>query len=331
MKLSEPNELERFQIGNLLGEGADLQVFEAMDIESGAPVVIKRPHPTLISRNIHGNIEDRSLLQAELRDRIENPTALVQLHLMTEPGQFVWYFGDDPGHPYSVQVEERATGMPLVGGVTDMVRGYPVALPLNLFVLYPPKEYRGRELTNPALTTLDVIERIYEEGYLAQDLGPQNVFYSPGSAKYSVIDLGTLRKPSMATSRHPPLDLNDIIFHIFISYTTPEPPPRDPAGFVQAKETRLSGTLEKKTEAYSKKYAVLGSERAEAALRILYNLGRRAYVSPAQFREEFQDYLLAVKSVERDCATVEAWREAINGLKLPYWKKYLFDAETELN
>ena len=331
MKLSDPEELERFQIGDLLGEGADLQVFKATDIESGEPVVIKRPHPTLISRNMHGNIEGRSLLQAELRARIENPSSLVRLQLMTQPGQFAWYFGDDLAHPYSVQVEERAKGIPLIGGVSDMVRGYPVALPLNLFVLFPPKKFRCRELTNPALTTLDVVESFYGEGYLAQDLGPQNVFYSPGSAKSSVIDLGTLRKPSMVTSRHPPLDLNDVLFHIFMSYTTLEPPPRDPAGFALTKEIRLSGTLERKTEAYAREYGEWGDDRAKAALKILYNLGRRVYVSLAQFREEFQEYLLVANSVERDYATVEAWREALNGLKLPYWRKYLFDAESELN
>ncbi len=168
-------------------------------------------------------------------------------------------------------------------------------------------------------------------GYLAQDLGPQNVFYSPGSGTSRVIDLGTLREPSQATRRRPPFDLNDVLFDIFRLYTTPDTPPRDAAQFAQTKESRLSGTVERKAEALSREFAVADAGRAEAAMKILSTIGERGYDSCGWFREDFRDYLAAAESADRDSAAEEAWREAVRGLRSPYWKKYLFDADRELN
>ncbi len=330
MRLSRSEEIGRFELGRLLGEGADLQVFAATDTESGEPVVVKRPHPTLVSRNMHGDVEKRTLLQADIRTRIEDMASLVKLHTLTERDSFGWYFGDDLGNPYSVQVEERAKGVPLVGSVSDMIRGHPAGLPLNLFVLHPSSEHIGRGYANPALSALGVIERFYEEGYLAQDLGPQNVFFSPASGTSSIIDLGTLREPSAATARRPAFDLNDILFDVFRLYTTPDKPLREPEQLARTREFRLSGTLERKAESLSKEYAATDTGRADSALKILSTIGRREYDSPARFRADFQNYLAAAEAVERDGDAQEAWRAALRELKSPYWKKYLFDADTEL-
>ena len=330
MKLSSPKELMRFQLEGFLGEGADLQVFAATDTESGEPVAIKRPHPTLVSRNIHRDVESRALLQAETRTRFESVSGLLRLHMLTEPDSFSWYFGDDLDHLYTVQVEERARGIPLVGSVSDMVRGHPVALPLNLFVLHPSKSYLSYGYENPVLTILDIIERFYEAGYLAQDLGPQNVFYSPGSGTSVVIDLGTLREPSEATRRRPAFDLNDILFDIFRLYTTPDKPPADAAGFSQAREFRLSGTLERKAETLSKEFSAADAGRAEAALRILSAIGERSYDSPALFGSHLREYLSAAQPSDEDIPAENVWRDALRALRAPYWKKYLFDADDEL-
>ena len=255
---------------------------------------------------------------------------LVKLHKLTERDSFGWYFGDDLDNPYSVQVEERAKGLPLVGGVSDLVRGHPVGLPLNLFVLYPSSEYIGRGYSNPALSALGVIERFYEEGYLAQDLGPQNVFFSPASGTSRVIDLGTLREPSEATPRRPAFDLNDILFDVFRLYTTPEEPLREPERFARTREFRLSGTLERKTEALSKEYAMAATRQADSALKILSAIGRREYDSPTRFKADFRDYLAAAESVKRDADAEDSWRTALRELRSPYWKKYLFAAAAEL-
>ena len=330
MKLSSPKELIRFQLQELLGEGADLQVFAAMDIQSGEPVVVKRAHPSLVSRNMHRDVEARTLLQADLRTRMGNVNGIVRLRMLTEPDSFAWYFGDDPGHPYSVQVEDRAKGIPLVGGISDRVRGHPVGLPLNLFVLHPARSYISYGHENPVFTVLGIIKRIYEMGYLAQDLGPQNVFYSPASGASRVIDLGTVREPSEDTRRRPAFDLNDILFDIFRLYSTPDMPPRDAVQFAQTGDSGLSGTLERKAESLSRKFSATSAGRAEASLNILSAIGERGYVSLNQFRTDFQHYLAATESMDRNPATEEAWHQAIQELRSPYWKKYLFDADSEL-
>ena len=316
----EPEEIGRFELGGLLGEGADMQAFGAVDSESGARVVVKRPHPTLVSRGMHGEVERRTRLQAEVRARIGDVKGLVRLYGLSERGSFGWYFGDELGHPYPVLVEERAKGIPLLGGVSDMIRGHPVGLPLNLFALHPAKGYVSQGYENPVFTVLGVIERVYETGYLAQDLGPQNVFYSPGSGESVVIDLGTLGEPSAATSRRPAFDLNDILFDVFRLYTTPESPPREATGFARAREFRLSGTLERRAEALSREYAGVGGGRTEAALEILSRIGRRGYESAARFGADLRGYLAAERGDAED-----VWREALDGLKSGYWRKYLFD------
>ena len=141
---SPHHSLERFHLGDVLGEGADMQVFAATDLESGQQCVVKRPHPSLIARNIHDDVERRMTLQAELRSEGGVSAGLPGLLTFTAPDTFGWYFGDDPGNPYAVQVEERAVGIPLLGSVADQVRGHPVGLPLNLFALHPSNRHIER-------------------------------------------------------------------------------------------------------------------------------------------------------------------------------------------
>ncbi len=327
--LSDSEDLKRFILGDLLGEGADMQAFEATDADTGDQVVVKRPHPSLVSRYMHRTVEARTLLQAEMRTRVGDANGLVRLRLVAEADSFSWYFGDDLGHPYIALVEERAEGVPLMGGISDMVRGHPVSLPLNLFALFPPANCGFRQLENPARAVLDIIERFYELGFLAEDLGPQNVFYSPYSRASKVIDLGALRKPSEGTSRHPPFDLNDALFDVFRFYTTPDTPPRDPADFERTREIRVSGSLERKAETLSKEYAMSDSAGTETALKILSRVARREFKTTAQFRLDFTEYLAALDSRPSDAVAEKAWLEAARRLKSPYWGKYLFDPDIE--
>ena len=307
-----------------------MQAFEATDIQTHEQVVVKRPHTALVSRDMHRNVEARIRLQAELRTRMGGVNGIVRLRMLTRPNSFTWYFGDDPGHPYSVQVEERAKGVPLVGGISDMVRGHPVSLPLNLFVLFPPASYGRRQLANPALTVLDITERFRQLGFLAEDLSPQNVFYSPASGSSKVIDLGALRKPSAGTSRRAPFDLNDVLFDAFRSYATPDPPPRDAASFELTREVRVSGPLKRKAETLSAEYSLSGHDGAETALKILSKIARREFDTAAQFKLDFLEYLAASESQPRDAVAEEAWLGALRCLKSAYWRKYLFDPDSEL-
>lgn len=330
--MKSPSDLERFQLGEPLGEGADMQVFAATDLETGNHCVIKRPHPSLVSRNIHDDVERRVSLQAKLRSEEIGIDSLPRLLAITVPDEFEWYFGDKLKHAYSVQVEERAIGIPLLGSVRDQVRGHSVGLPINLFALHPSTEHLQRNIEDPSFVALRVIERCFDLGFLAGDLGPRNLFYSPATGDVKIIDLGSLRRPVSAGRRTRALDLNDILFEFFQFYTTPDGLPASPEGFTQVREHRFSGTLERMAQSMSEAYSTAsGAGQRDAADAILESIARRSYHSVADFRSDFQAYLFEAASRPRSAATDGAWSSALKELRETYWAKYLFDADLDLS
>ena len=68
------SELAQFELREVLGEGADFQVFAGRHLDTGADVVFKRPHPTLVSRNQHQEVEaaihDLARIRSELNGEI---------------------------------------------------------------------------------------------------------------------------------------------------------------------------------------------------------------------------------------------------------------------
>ena len=328
---SPHRDLERFQLGGLLGEGADMQVFAATDVESGLPCVVKRPHPSLISRNIHDDVERRMSLQAELRSEGGVWAGLPGLLTVTAPDAFGWYFGDDLSNSYAVQVEERAVGIPLLGSVADQVRGHPVGLPLNLFILHPSTMHIERCIENPTLTVLRIIEQCLELGLLAGDLGPRNLFYSPGTGRATVIDLGALRRPEPKSARSPEFDLNNILFEFFQFYTTPAEHPTSSDDYTRVSEHRLVGSLERMVQSMVEKYSALtNSQQRDSAQTILTGLAERRYQSVGEFRTDFEVYLEeAVREPPSEYVN-GAWSTAVERLREPYWTKYLFHADSEL-
>ena len=316
--LTYPTILERFELGEMLGEGADMQVFAAMDRESGDAVVVKRAHPSLVSRGIHDDVERRVGLQAGLRMGDSGFKGLPRLIGLTDPDGFSEVFGDELGNAYSVLVEERAGGVPLIGSVADQVRGHPVGLPMNLFALHPSGAWLAKGFENPALTALRVIERCFEMGWLAGDLGPRNVFYAPDSGEATVIDLGNLRRSSPATARRAAFDLNDTMFEFFQFYATPNSAPESVDAFAAVSERRLSGSLERMAEGLARSYAGAVKAQGDAARGILERIGRRGYSEVGEFREDFGAYLSAVPTAEDG-----VWAEAAEGLRGDYWGRFL--------
>ena len=309
-----------------------MQVFAALDLETGDDCVVKRPHPSLVTRNLHDDVERRTSLQAELRANGPGLVGLPQLLAVTAPDRLEWYFGDDLGNAYSVQVERRARGVPLLGSIGDQVRRLPVALPINLFVLHPSAEHLRRNLEDPSLTVLGVIEGCLDLGFLAGDLGPRNLFYSPRTGDATVIDLGSLNRPRQEGRRTRALDLNDVLFEFFQFYTSPDSLPTSPEAFTRISEQRHSGTLERMARSMGEKYEEsCGGEQRDAAGAILHGIAQRTYQSVSDFRSDFKSYLNGTAARLRHSPTEHAWSSALNGLRDSYWTKYLFDANRELS
>ena len=328
----EPEGLQRFRLGQPIGEGADLQVFAATDVATGDEVVVKRPHPSLVSRNIHDEVERQVALQVSLRSQDTGLVGLPDLYAVTGLDRFEWFFGDDLGHPYSVHIEARAAGVPLIGNISDQVRGLPVALPMNLFVLHPSTVHLDRNIRCPSLTVLDIIERCHELGFLAGDLGPRNVFYSPRSGQTTVVDLGALRQAESPATRRRQFDINDTLFEFFQFYGTYEAAPTSVEGYAYVAEGRHSGRLDGMAEALARSFASSTEpDQRVAAEAILRRIGSREYQTVPPFRRDFSLYLSGSAAKPRTAQSDELWESALVGLRDPYWTRFAFDARAELS
>ena len=331
--LDDPRVLRRFRLGALLGEGADSQAFLAADSlgdgggeAAEAAVVVKRAHPSLVSRGLHGEVERRMAAQARFRREFA-PEALPRLLAATRADRFEWLFGDDLGNPYMALAEERARGVPLVGSAADQVLGRPVGLPMSLFVLHPPP---GTRALSPAMDVLRLIEQCAERGSLALDLGPRNVFYAPAERRTTVVDLGGLAEPRAAARRREALDVNDALLEFFAAYSTPGDNPRTADGHLEVREVRLSGGIERRARTLADEFSARGGggRRTETARHILDRIGRRAYEDAADFRADFLAHARAADEESSwDDETSQAWRSALGWLRAAHWGKFAFDGE----
>ena len=163
-------DIARFRVEGLLGEGADLQVFAATDTVSGDAVVVKRPQPTLVQRGQHHDVERRIRRVQSLRDELAGSLRHVVevIGIATVEGRKS-PFGDSLGHGYTVAVERRATGLPLVGSPGDAIRGMPIGLPQNLFARHPIVTHGTRGAFSIAKDLMDAVEVLHGAGYLLLD------------------------------------------------------------------------------------------------------------------------------------------------------------------
>ena len=324
--LDDPSALRRLSLGALLGEGADSQAFLASDSlgEVRDAVVVKRAHPSLTRRGLHDDVERRMVAQARFRREFA-PESLPRLLAATRADDFAWLFGDDLANPYMALAEERARGVPLVGSAADQVRGRPVGLPMSLFALHPPAGTRAK---SPAMAVLRLIEFCAERGMMALDLGPRNVFHDPSERRTTVVDLGGLTKPSAPSRRREALDVNDALLEFFAAYTTPNAAPRTAAGHLEVREVRLSGGIKRRARTLADEFSTraAGVRRSETAQHILDRIGRRAYQTPADFREDFLAHAqTADEESPWDDERTAAWRTALGWLGGEHWGKFAFD------
>ena len=324
----ESVDLDRYRLGPLIGEGADRQVFAATDLETGDQVVLKRPHPTLLVRGQHRD------------SRMPDPRAALGVDVphvsrlvgFSPTAHHDAYFGDSLKNEYTVTVEERARGVPLVGGVVDGLMGQPIGVPLNLFCLYHVTTYPGRGAASVVLDVLSVVDQFYQAGVLLMDLRPQNVFYVPGTSEVSIVDVGAGRPVAEVTSRRPSVDIHDLFLDLFRWYSTPNEPSGDLHEWGRADELDLPPAFDAAVARLATLYESVQHplERA-AALGILESIAGREFAGVGEFAGEFGRFLEArAARLRRDEAVSEKWQEALSMLERPYWTRYLFDAELEL-
>ena len=334
--LMEEVDLDRYELMGRLGSGADYDVRAAIDRETGRQVALKRPVPQAISRKQHYNIEERTGRMIEACRRV-GPTTGVLCPILGYTGRAVHdhYFQDDLAEEYTVIVQARAEGIPLLGDMMSRVTGVPVGAGQNLFAVFPLVQAPAVPAFPVHNQILDLQQAYLEAGYILLDMRPQNVFYQPATGRISVIDTGALSGPDSEPPRgRPPFDVNDACLELVKFYTTPDEPPQQANGYRDARNLRPIISWREEIDGLGR-LLTQASGPVEASGRVVLDkLGGRTYTEYNEFRADLNAYLQAV--LERDRAlpdfpeAEEAWTGALGWLREEYWTRFLFDAETEL-
>ena len=329
--------LDRFELIGPLGSGADYDVRAGLDRETGQEVVLKRPSPQAVRRQMHGPIEERTTRTLEAYEKAGQHCDVVPRVIgITEAGIHDDYFSDDVGQPYRVRVEERAAGIPLVGDPRSRILRVPIGLGQNLFALHPlvaPPGSGGWPVQEQLLAAQEVFEAA---GYALLDLGPHNVFYSPGSGRVALIDAGALVGHGVERTQgnRAAQDVHDFYLEMLKFYVAPELPPLDAAGYYDPYNQRPVISLEEECDELSRAFASAADNLREAASVCIERVRERGYGTVAEFGRDLRECLAVITirnegMAEKDAAT-GAWRTALQRLTESHWTRYLFDAETEL-
>jgi hypothetical protein len=287
---------------------------------------------------MHEGIEARTdrLLQGYQEVGHTIPT-VVPIVGYTERANHDAYFGETLGQTYRVMVEERASGIPLMGDLKARFRGVPIGVGQNLFALFP--------LIQPATTLpfaihqqlLDLEEAFFQAGYVLLDLRPHNVFYQPATGRITVIDCGALADAHGAVSRRGvrPPDIHDFYLEMLKFYTTPQLPPVQASGYREPYGIRPVVNFERELDQMAQQFrTVANSGVQEAAMTIIAQVRQRAYTAFQDFRHDLIAYLEAVHSMHQTLPNLtevrQAWMEALHWLRADYWQHYRFAPETEL-
>lgn len=334
-------DLGRFQLEGVLGSGSDYEVHAATDMETGDPVVVKRPNPDYIARRLHAGVDQLSQRLIEVDASLgDSLPGVCRLAGYAEAGRHDGYFGDSLTDEYWVLVYERARGIPLAADIRDKFRGVPTGLGQNLFAIHPlaPHSSQGHFPVHQQL--LDVEDAFLRAGHLLLDMRPQNVYYDPKEGKIAVIDIGTMPAGGPASQGRTslgegPKDFHDFFAEVFRFYTTPSTPPTSVAGYREPAGMRNIPQFGPQVRGMISSFAATtDAGLGEMATGILHRILDRSYASLEDFRGDLDQYLAALAARNRGLPELpdlkEVWGQALRMLSEGYWQKYLFDPESDL-
>ena len=330
--------LSRFELAGPLGSGADYDVRAAVDRDTGHEVVLKRPSPQAARRQMHGPTEERTERTLEAYRAAGQRCEFVPRVIgVTDAAIHDEYFGDDVGQPYRVRVEERATGIPLVGDPRSRILRVPIGLGQNLFALHPLVS--APDWADwPVQTQLISVQQSFESaGYALLDLGPHNVFYSPGTGRISVIDAGALvgHGTDRAQGNRGPQDVHDFYLEMLKFYVAPDPPPADASGYYDPYNQRPVISLEQECDDLAAAFGTAGGPLSDAARMCIAKIRQRNYSTVSDFADDLRQLLALItirnENLDQRDQALAAWREALNRLNESHWTRYRFDADSELS
>ena len=330
--------LERYQVRGILGAGADYEVRAAVDQETGQTVVLKRPLPQMVSRQLHRSTEARTDRTLQVYQEVGCTIPwVIPILGYTDRAVHDSYFGETLGQEYRVMVEQQALGIPLlVGDFKARIIGVPVGVGQNLFTLFPLAHPEDATPFAVHQQLLDLEESLSRTGYVLLDLRPQNIFFQPASSRVTVIDFGTLLgKDDHNPGRRQRQDIHDFYLEMLKFYTTPQRPPVAVAGYRDGYGLRPVVRFEEELDQMARSFKAASDEEVrDAALSVIEKVRNRAYPAFEDFRRDLTVYLGAVKernqSLPNRAEAWQAWAGALDLLRGDYWRRYVFDPATDL-
>ncbi len=327
---------ERFSLGGLLGLGANYEVYAAIDRETGKDVVLKRPWAQMIRGGQSRHVDELSARLIEVHQLLGNAAPrIAPLVGYSERVRHDGFFGDALPQEYSVVVEERARGVPLVADIKDKFRGVPIGLGQNLFALYPLVQGAFESPATVLEQLLDVEEAFTRVDCLIMDLRPQNAFFDPKQGTITVIDIGMCVDLRTASGPRPAPDIHDCLAELCKFYLAPQSPPTQSNGyrepFGMGPPLGFAKELDRMIQACSD---LATGALQDIAIGILQRVKRRDYGAVAPFRRDLQQYFTLIDARNRTLQEfpnlVEVWRQGLELLREKYWQKFRFDPDADL-
>ncbi len=334
-------QLDRYRLEGFLGSGSDYEVHAATDLETGDAVVLKRPNPDYITRQFHGAIDLLSQRLVEVHTSIGTSIpGISHLAGYVEGGSHDGYFGDSLKQQYWVLVYHRARGIPLATDIRDKFKGVPTGLPQGLFAIHPLGRHAARGPFDIHRQLVEVEEALLEAGYLLLDTRPQNVYYDPLAGEISIIDIGAMPAKGSAFQGVVSIgdgdkDFHDFFAEVFRFYAVPEVPPADVAGYREPVGMRNVPQFDQQVKGMLGAFAAAQDAGVrDAAVGVLERVLERSYPSVDAFRRDLEAYLAAVEERNRGLDDLPGrtgvWLEGLAMLSQDYWRRFLFDPETDL-
>ena len=152
------------------------------------------------------------------------------------------------------------------------------------------------------------------------------------------IDPAQEREPTRNRRPTAPKDVNDFCLEILKYYTTAQRPPQDAVGYRDPYGVRPIVRFEEELTDIEFAFETADSGQngtcRAVALDIIGKIRNRSYTAVADFRQNLDQYLDAVRQINNelpdDSQERAAWNEACGWLRADYWNKFLFEPRREL-
>jgi len=330
--------LNNYELTGLLGTGADYEVRSAKAIGGDRRVVLKRPIPQVITRNMHGPVEARtSAIIDTYKDLYASTSTLCPLLGYTSRSNHNELYQDGITQDYTVLIFEIASGIPLVGDARSRILRVPIGIAQNLFTLFPLYQLDDDSCWSVQIQLLETEEQFYESGRILLDLSPQNIYYRPSTGKITIIDLGDqiMVGDERVDNRGRKRDIYDFYLEVLKFYTISADPPDTIDGYKDPYGLRPIIGLEQELDDMVRNIGLPQLSDSRAKLDIINKIRGFEYNYFADFKLDLTEYLQEVRIRYRDHHELSSykgtWLESLQLLKADHWKKYDFDAEMELS